>query len=79
MKRSLYGLKHTPRCRYKKFDDFISKINNLCVYYKESSDGSLIYLLLYVDDMLLAGRKLTKLNEIKSQLNIEFEMKDLGS
>ena len=29
--------------------------------------------------MLLAGKELTKLNEIKSQLNTEFEMKDLGS
>ncbi|KAA0040136.1 retrovirus-related Pol polyprotein from transposon TNT 1-94 [Cucumis melo var. makuwa] len=50
-----------------------------CVYYKKLTDGSLIYLLLYVDDMLLAGKNLTKLNEIKEQLKNEFEMKDLGS
>ena len=36
-------------------------------------------MLLYVDDMLLAGNFFTKLNEIEEQLKNEFEMKDLGS
>ena len=85
LKKSLYGLKQSPRCWNKRFDDFINKIGFMrslydpCVYYKKLTDGSLIYLLLYVDDMLLAGKSLTKLNEIREQLKNEFEMKDLGS
>ena len=85
LKKSLYGLKQSPRCWYKRFDDFIKKIGFIrslydpCVYYKRLTDGSLIYLLLYVDDMLLASKSFTKLNEIKEQLKNEFEMNDLGS
>ncbi|TYK02789.1 retrovirus-related Pol polyprotein from transposon TNT 1-94 [Cucumis melo var. makuwa] len=85
LKKSLYGLKQSPRCWYKRFDVFINKIGFMrslydpLVYYKKLTDGSLIYLLLYVDNMLLAGKNFTKLNEIKEQLMNEFEMKDLGS
>ncbi|KAA0046197.1 retrovirus-related Pol polyprotein from transposon TNT 1-94 [Cucumis melo var. makuwa] len=85
LKKSLYGLKQSPRFWYKRFDDFINKIGFMrslydpCVYYKKLTDGSLMYLLLYVDDMLLAGKNLTKLNEIREQLKNKFEMKDLGS
>ena len=78
-------MKQSPRCWYKRFDDFINKIGFIrslydpCVYYKKLTDGSITYLLLYVDDMLLAGKNFTKLNEIKEQLKNEFEMKDRGS
>ncbi|KAL0534579.1 hypothetical protein IC582_028870 [Cucumis melo] len=83
LKRSLYGLKQSPRCWYKRFDDYISLIGfnrslyDPCVYYKKLTEGDYIYLLLYVDDMLLAGKYPTKLKEIKAQLDVEFDMKDL--
>ncbi|KAA0043186.1 pentatricopeptide repeat-containing protein [Cucumis melo var. makuwa] len=48
-----------------------------CVYYKKLTEGDYIHLLLYVDDMLLAGKDPTKLKEIKAQLGVEFDMKDL--
>ncbi|KAL4035066.1 Retrovirus-related Pol polyprotein from transposon TNT 1-94 [Cucumis melo var. makuwa] len=85
LNRSLYGLKQSPRCWYKRFDDYISLIGFIrslydpCVYYKKLTEGDYIYLLLYVDDMLLAGRDPTKLKEIKAQLSAEFDMKDLGA
>nr|GEY68666.1 copia LTR rider [Tanacetum cinerariifolium] len=40
--------------------------------------GSLIYLLLYVDDMLEAAKDMEEVNKLKILLNIEFDMKDLG-
>ena len=49
-----------------------------CVYFKVLSDKSYIYLLLYVDDMLIASRSMTDITRLKLQLNSEFEMKDLG-
>ena len=37
-----------------------------------------IYMLLYVDDMLLAYESMTEIARVKRLLNLEFEMKDLG-
>lgn len=42
-------------------------------------DGSLVYLLLYVDDMLIAAKNKEEIQKVKVQLRREFEMKDLGS
>ncbi|CAM8895143.1 unnamed protein product [Rhodiola kirilowii] len=39
----------------------------------------MIYLLLYVDDMLIVCKDLGVINDLKFQLNTNFEMKDLGS
>ncbi|PHT40240.1 Retrovirus-related Pol polyprotein from transposon TNT 1-94 [Capsicum baccatum] len=84
LKKSLYGLKQSPRQWYKRFDSFMtghgysrSSYDN-CVYFQKLSDGSLVYLLLYVDDMLIAARDKTLVDKLKVQLNSEFDMKDLG-
>uniref|UniRef100_A0A2N9EIR8 CCHC-type domain-containing protein n=1 Tax=Fagus sylvatica TaxID=28930 RepID=A0A2N9EIR8_FAGSY len=42
-------------------------------------DGSYIFLLLYVDDMLIAAKSMCEVNRLKSLLHKEFEMKDLGA
>ena len=42
-------------------------------------DGSCVYLLLYVDDMLVASRNKAEVQTLKSLLGSEFEMKDLGA
>ena len=48
------------------------------VYFRQYFDGSLIYLLLYVDDMLIASKDMFLISKLKYQLSREFEMKDLG-
>ncbi|GKA90565.1 transposable element [Tanacetum coccineum] len=80
----LYGLKQSPRQWYKRFDKFMmeskytrSKYNH-CVYLKKLQDRSFVYLLLYVDDMLIASQSLDEIEMLKTQLKSEFEMKDLG-
>ena len=40
--------------------------------------GEYIYLLLYVDDILIASKDKKEVCELKVLLNSEFEMKDLG-
>lgn len=50
-----------------------------CVYFRQYDDISFIYLLLYVDDMLIAARNKFQIDSLKSQLSKEFEMKDLGA
>ena len=60
LKKSLYGLKQSPRMWYQKFDTFIQGLGfnrskaDHCVYFKLIGDR-VIYLVLYVDDMLLVG------------------------
>ncbi|KAL3846133.1 hypothetical protein ACJIZ3_003536 [Penstemon smallii] len=84
LNKSLYGLKEAPRCWYKRFDSFIMSLryNRLssdpCAYYKRFGIGNFIILLLYVDDMLVAGPNKDRIKELKAQLAREFEMKDLG-
>jgi hypothetical protein len=61
LKKSLYGLKKAPRKWYLKFDRFMTEQgysrchSDHCVYFKKLENGSFIILLLYVDDMLVAG------------------------
>ena len=49
-----------------------------CVYLKKQNDGSYITLLLYVDEMLVAGSNMQEINVLKGQLENAFIMKDLG-
>ena len=49
-----------------------------CVYFKRIYNGRYIILLLYVDDMLVAGSNMLDINVIKIKLAKSFEMKDLG-
>ena len=50
-----------------------------CVYLKRKNDGSYIILLLYVDDMLVAGSNMQEINVLKIKLENSFAMKDLGA
>lgn len=85
LKRSLYGLKQSPRQWYKRFDSYMLRIGyrrcdyDCCVYVMSLDDGSFIFLLLYVDDMLIAANHLHDVNELKTKLGKEFDMKDLGA
>jgi hypothetical protein len=62
IKNSLYGLKRSARKWYKKFDSFMVSQNftrseyDHCVYSK-IINGIFIILVLYVDDMLIVGKK----------------------
>ena len=48
-----------------------------CCYFKKYTD-SYVFLLLYVDDMLIAGSSMREINNMKTRLSAAFEMKDLG-
>ncbi|KAL2611476.1 hypothetical protein R1flu_023168 [Riccia fluitans] len=59
---------------------FTRSMEDLCVYLKRMSNEvfSLIILVLYVDDMLIAAKDKSKVEKVKAQLSAEFSMKDLG-
>jgi len=69
---------------YHKFDTLIrglgftrSKADH-CKYFKLISDR-VIYLVLYLDDMLLVRNDKEIIQDLKTQLSSKFDMKDLGA
>jgi len=84
LRKSLYGLKQSPRLWNQRFDAFMKdqkferSCYDPCVYMRDTQTDKAIYLLLYVDDMLIASGNMAIIQELKNKLNCEFEMKDLG-
>jgi hypothetical protein len=83
MRKSIYGLKQASRQWYLKFDETIrsfgfkeNKEDN-CIYAKFRS-GKFIFLILYVDDILLSSSDVSLLLETKRFLSSNFDMKDFG-
>ena len=82
LKKSIYGLKQASRQWYLKFNDTITssgfKENTIdrCIYLKVSG-SKFLFLILYVDDILLASSDLGILHETKKFLSKNFEMKDI--
>lgn len=80
LKRSLYGLNQSPKCWYERFNNFMKSINfnrsnvDPCLYCKIN-----IYLLIWVDDLIIMSNDKNEIDSVKNQLRIEFEMKDLTS
>ena len=83
LKKSLYGLKQASRKWYKKFDNFIQSvgffksIEDHHLFSKTAQDGSSIFLILYVDDMLLSTCHVGELANLVRQLRSKFSMKNL--
>lgn len=48
-----------------------------CVYHKREINGNVIYLLLYIDDILLENKDMSDVLHFKRLLKLEFGIKDL--
>lgn len=85
LKKSLYDLKQAPRQWYKRFDTYMLQIEyqrcdyECCVYVKNLGNSSPIFLLLYVNDILIARSNMDDIVELKRLLGEDYEMKDLGA
>ena len=81
--RALYGLKQAPRAWFDRFSSFLLKYGFICsladpsLFILYCPSGSL-FLLLYVDDMLLTGSNSQLLSTFIQLLHTEFAMKDLS-
>lgn len=83
LKKSLYGLKQTPRAWYQRFVDFIFTLDfshnkydhSLFIYRKVNY---MAYILLYVDNIILTASSDAFRQSIISFLAYEFAMKYLG-
>jgi hypothetical protein len=83
LRKSIYGLKQVSRQWYLKFDKtirsfgFIENEEDNCIYAKFRS-RKFIFLILYVDDIILASSDVSLLLETKRFLSSNFNMKDLS-
>lgn len=83
LNKSLYGLKKSPKYWNDKFNSvvikqgFVKSKSDPCLYTKCEGSAS-TYVLLYVDDLLIFGNNEKQICDLKSLLNNEFKMKDLG-
>lgn len=82
--KSLYGLKQSPRNWWQHIDKllksmgFIPSSADPCVYIKTFPDGSILIVVLYVDDLIIAGSSMKIINDFKAELAKHYKMKDLG-
>jgi hypothetical protein len=83
LQKSIYGLKQASLNSNLRFDevakefDFINEVEEPCVY-KKVTGSTVIFLELYVDDILLIGKDIPIMEVVKSSLRKSFSMKDLG-
>jgi hypothetical protein len=83
LQKSIYGLKQASQSWNLHFDEvvkgfgFIKNIEEPCVY-KKVSGSVVVFLVLYVDDILLIGNDILRIEAVKSSLRKSFSMKDLG-
>jgi transposase InsO family protein len=83
LKKSLYGLKQSPRCWNTKLNGFLEEqgfkrcISDPSIYWKKSGKEQ-IYVAVYVDDLLIMSENLEEVNKVKADLSSRFEMVDFG-
>ncbi len=83
LKKSLYGLKQSPRCWntrltiFLKEKNFIQSKTDPCLFMRSEEDNTKTIIAIYVDDCFILGKgKIIEV--IKNMFNKEFKMKDNG-
>lgn len=84
LNKSLYGLKRSPRAWFDKFSKTIKRFGysrgqaDHTLFVKHSKEESITILIVYVDDIIVTGNDCQEIENIKSMMAREFEVKDLG-
>jgi len=84
LKKALYGLKQSPRAWFGRLTQAMISMgyrqsqSDHTLFIKHSQEGKLTLLLVYVDDMIVAGDDEHEKQILKEKLAAQFEMKDLG-
>ncbi|KAL8139110.1 hypothetical protein V2J09_005111, partial [Rumex salicifolius] len=84
LRKALYGLKQAPRAWFHKLTGalvlhgFKACISDPSLFIKKNG-SHVVYVLIYVDDLIIIGSHPTFIDEFVQLLNREFSLKDLGS
>ena len=84
LRRSLYGLKQSPQAWFSRFSSTVQEFGmirntaNHSVFYHHTSTGQCIYLIVYVDDIVITGSDQDDIQKLKQHLFNHFQTKDLG-
>eukprot|EP00253_Pinus_taeda_P008579 PITA_08579 len=82
--KSLYGLKQAPRAWYEKLTEHLLRLNfnhfdlDDATLFVKKVGKTVVYLVVYVDDVLMTGNNESYIASIKKELGKSFEMTDLG-
>eukprot|EP00253_Pinus_taeda_P012520 PITA_12520 len=82
--KSLYGLKQALRAWYEKLTEHLLKLNfnhfdlDDATLFVKKVGKTVLYLVVYVDDLLMIGKNESYIASIKKELGKSFEMTDLG-
>lgn len=83
LKKALYGLKQSPRAWFGRFSSVVKSFGmkqsnaDHSVFFRTSGTKN-IYLVVYVDDIVITGNDLTGIQELKNHLFRQFQTKDMG-
>ncbi|CAB4002241.1 Hypothetical predicted protein [Paramuricea clavata] len=84
LNKSIYGLKQAAKNWYEALTSLLLKkgfkrsCNDYCLFVRKEENGTFSYVLVWVDDIVVAGATEEAINEIKSMLNENFKMDDRG-
>jgi len=83
LRKSLYGLKQSPRAWFRNFSSVVKEFGmtrseaDHSVFYRHSNAGC-IYLVIYVDDIVLTDSDHHDISQLKQHICHYFQTKDLG-
>lgn len=83
LKKSMYGLKQSPRVRFGRFTNSMKRFgytqsNSYHTLFLKHRGKKLTALIIYVDDMVVTGNDSEEMQTLQKLLASEFEMKELG-
>lgn len=83
LNKSIYGLKQSGRQWYKKLNSRLeghgmTPLNGDKCFYIKRSNSDILYVLVYVDDLVVATNNINSYRELVQCLNQEFRTKELG-
>jgi hypothetical protein len=84
LKKTLYGLKQAPRAWHQRLD---AELHNIGFtpsaadpgLYISTKDNNRAYLMVYVDDILIASASKSLINTVKTKLSSAFDARDMGA
>ncbi len=85
LSKAIYGLKQAPRQWYAKIHTYLTTVmeftesaNDPCLYVRHHP-STILFIALYVDDLLIIGNSKPEIDHLKDSLGNLFEMKDMGA